>query len=75
MSNLEKHVTKVLNLEETESKRADGYADRYNFISPLLQFVFPKNCTTIEKFNNTKDRFERSEILLDIKGGDSHSEK
>lgn len=70
MSKLEKHVTKVLNLEETESNRADSYADRYNLISLLPQFVFPTNDITIEKFNNTKDRFERGEILLAIKRGD-----
>lgn len=37
---LEKHMNTTLNLEETESKRVDSYATKYNFINPPPNFVF-----------------------------------
>lgn len=62
-------MNKILNIQETESKRVDSYTNRYNFISPSFLF-FPVNHANIEEFDNAEDRVERGKILLDIKRGD-----
>lgn len=59
----------IFNLEETESKRVDSYANKYNFLNLPPNFVFQWTMP-IERFDRLEDKYKRGEILLHIKGGD-----
>lgn len=59
-------MNKILSLEETESKRVDSYANRYNFITPPP--FFSQNHANIEEFNHKKAGLEEVRFYQISKG-------